>query len=428
MICPKSYNTCARGMILVDVLVAMSLVVFFVSIFSATIFSARKSFDRAHARMKDLVAQGLASSSLSPSPTLLPSVLPVSSAPVCSSDFMAADSSSLVSPAITNISLPVSSMTPLTHLEVRDGMAFVSSDSNAAADPDLFVFDINEANARLISSINTGPGISSFVLVGKRIFASASSMAAQLHIIDFAGVTSPSGPILTKKFQLPLPYATATPPYATAISFDVDADTANYSGRVYLGTEKWVSDEFAVIDVTDPLTPIWQRGLEISSQVNDIKVDSGISYIANAGQKQLLQDVLGGEFSPSGWPRQAGQVLSFFEGRLVFGRTSGGYDIATDHELFVWASSTATATGHTLGVADSSKNIPGGVYGIVQDKNHIYVVTRQAGKEFQIFDSALTSSTTFSLPTQPHSMTCDGATLYVLSNTSPTIYAISFTK
>ena len=434
MTCQRSYNTFTEGMILVDVLVAMSLVTLFVAMFSSTTFSTEQSFIRARERMATLMASSSSMNNLFSLNLTSPIFVPVSSSPTCSTDFMHGS----ISPIITEIQLPISPAIPLTHLEVRDGIAFVSTDSNVASDPDLFVIDI--LNSSIISSINTGPGISSFALIGKRIFAAAASTAAQLHVIDFSSTTLPSTPFLSKKYQLPLPYATATPPYATAISFGFGSKP-----QIYLGTERWDGDELAVINVSNPVVPVWQDGLEVGSKVNDIEVDTSTSslggvYISNASQNQLIRADLGStvaapelniteKFSSSGWSRQEGKVTSIFSDNLVFGRTSGGYDIVTDHELFSWASTTPPINlliQDVLSGTYTSKNIPGGVYGIIQDANHIYLITRQVGKEFQIFDKTLAIGSSFLLTTQPQSMTCDGEILYVLSHTSPIIYAISF--
>ena len=423
-----------EGIILVDVLLAMSLAAFFVAIFSSAFYSVEHSFERAHERMSALVT-----GDTEPTSPSLPIYVPVSNMPICSTDFTGSTSTLLLapSPMVKIIHLPISSTIPLTHLEVRKDMAFISGDSSIASDPDLFVVDIggswqtgivsSEApTSSLVSSIDTGPGISSFALVGKRIFASAASAAAQLHVVSFIGTSSPTQPLIEDKYKLPLPYATATPPYATAISFELDKSVA----EIYLGTEKWDGDEFSTIDVSRPSSPVWRSGLDIDSKVNDITVASGTAYISNANQNQLIQADANTwvGFSPSGWLRQEGEVASLYNGRIVFGRTSGGYDISTDHELFSWATTTTIVANNAPSISGnfSSKNIPGGVYGIVQDQKLIYVITHQTGKEFQVLDTTLSTSMAFSLPSQPKSMTCDGDTIYVLSRTSSDIYAITF--
>ena len=126
------------------------------------------------------------------------------------------------------------------------------------------------------------------------------------------------------------------------------------------------------------------------------------AYIAAAGEGQMrMVDVsdpsqprIVSSFSPSGWTRQEGRTLNTFEGTLYFGRTSGGFDITTDHELFTWPD----ASQNPLPMA-SSTNIPGGVYGIIPDRKQTFIFTRSG-----------------SLPFQPQSATCDGRRMYILSH------------
>ena len=75
-----------------------------------------------------------------------------------------------------------------------------------------------------------------------------------------------------------------------------------------------------------------------------------------------------------------------------------------------------------------SRNIPGGVYGIVADRHRIYAATRTVNQEFSIFDRTLASSTAsyYQLPVAPQTITCDEDRLYILSHTAPVIYEVSF--
>jgi hypothetical protein len=339
--------------------------------------------------------------------------------PLCSIDF--SDKDIVVS--ITPIMLPINPLLPLTDLQVRNGIAYVSDDSSTASDPDLFIIDFKDKNnPKVLSSINTGPGIAAFAIAGMRIYAAAASVAAQLHIIRMDSLSSLA---LESKYKLSPPYATATEPIASAIFFDKD--------KIYLGTEKWDGDEFSIIDVSNPLVPIKISSLETGSKINDIFVRDGFAYVAASDEKQLrivdisqpAMPMLTDSFSPSGWLRQEGKRVSSFEGALDFGRTSGGYNIITDHEAFEWASSSALLS---INGTYNSVDIPGGVYGIVTDRSHIYLATRQVNKEFQIFDRSLsiTTALAYSLPVAPQALTCDGDHLYILAATAPVIYEISF--
>jgi len=365
--------------------------------------------------------------------------------PLCAVDFMNNSEATNIAthnhtPIFIKIPLPIPNNQPLTHLEVRDHIAYISTDASQASDPDLYLIDIHNIDSpQILSSINTGPGIVAFVIVGKHIFAAAASTASQLHNIVISGSASSSVSLsLESKYKLPLPYATATPPYATAIG---------YSNKyLYLGTEKWDGAEFSIIDIMDPTQPAIVDTLEIGNKVNDIQVHDNNVYVSAAGIGQLRlvktynpnnYSNSSSEFSPSGWSRQEGKTISIFENNLIFGRTSGGYDIPTDPEIFYWASTSVASWSLPFSQGNSKTiNIPGGVYGIIQDRFNTYISTRQSGMEFIEFSNDISSSTQmfslasstnyYHIPIQPRSMTCDGHTIYILANDSPTIYAINF--
>ena len=239
-----------------------------------------------------------------------------------------------------------------------------------------------------------------------------------MHVIRLDALSSP---VLETKFKLPLPYATATAPFASSIFYDKD--------KIYLGTEKWDGDEFDIVDVSDPAHPAEVGGFETGTKINGIYIRNDIAYLADSDQYQLrlvdvhdpADPVLVNASSPSGWQRQEGQSLDLFEDSLSFARTSGGFDIPTDFEAFAWATTSLSSL-----MNPAQLNDPGGVYGIVTDRSHLFLGTRQSGKEFQIFDRSLLASTTFPLPASVQSMTCDDDSIYILGHTAPVIYQITF--
>ena len=236
--------------------------------------------------------------------------------------------------SIMPIMLPIDPALSLTDLIVRDGVAYISADSPKAADPDLLVVDISsEKSPVMISAINTGPGLAAITMAGRYIYGAARSAAAQLHVIK---VDSPSSLSLVSRYKLPLPEASTSPPIGSAIFYD--------TGKLYLGTEKWDGQELSIIDIHVPEEPSKISGLKIDSKVNAILVMNGIVYIATSGQGQLtyadvsdpVRPFVASMFSPSGWQRQDGKSLASFEGSVILGRTSGGFNIIADKELFFW--------------------------------------------------------------------------------------------
>jgi len=317
---------------------------------------------------------------------------------------------------IEPIVLPIDALLPLTDLQVRNGIAYVTSDSNKQSDPDLFVFDIRDAkHPRLLSSINTGPGLRSLVVAGRYVHAAAASTAAQLHVIRLNDMSNIQ---LSKKYQLPLPEASTSPPVGTVIWYD--------DQRIYLGTEKWDGQEFAVIDIRNPENPTYLGGFETGSKVTDVFVRNGIGYVTASDQYQMrMFDVRTQNpaavhtFSPSGWQRQEGVSVIGFEEGVLLGRTSGGFDIIADTEVFLWPD--AISTPHT-------QNIPGGLYGAVLSRSNVFAITHTNNQELSVFDRTLSTTTAsyHSLPVLPQAITCDLDKIYILAKTTPAIYAVTF--
>ncbi len=338
----------------------------------------------------------------------------------------------LLVPQITPIVLLIDPSIPLTDLEAINDHMYISTDSSRASDPDIIMADISDPSHLILDAeLNTGPGIASIVVAGNRIYAAMTSRTAQLQIISIPFIGSMN---VESSYKLPLPYATATPPLGGAIFYE--------KNRVYLGTEKWDGEEFTIIDVTNPGAPLKIGGYETGSKIGSIYVRNGIAYVTASDEKQLrvidVHDptnlILFDSYSPSGWERQEGKALSFFEDSLGWGRTSGGFNIKTDHELFSWGTSTITSyqKQNHLPLSNPeelrSSDVPGGIYGIVPDRSFVYVATKQFGKELQIYDKSLSTTTmkSISLPATPQTMVCDGDSLYILAATAPVIYKVTF--
>lgn len=457
------------GIILIDIVLALTLATIFVAIISTEFMSARMIFDRAQNREtflnyfetdpnnlqsnsqpfgNDLIQKdrsGFIDVSLYGNANLSDS----KSTPFCSVDYF---NDNVVGSygfgqstnhlehldrdiKITPITLPINPSLPLTDFQIRNGIAYVSADSYLASDPDLLVIDFRDLNIpKLISSINTGPGITAIALADNHIYAAAPSTAAQLQIIRLNDLSS-TGLVLENKYKLPLPTASTTSTKGSSVFY--------YKNKIYLGTEKWDGDELSVIDITDMTNPDKIGGFETGGKIKDIFIHNDLAYLAGADLQQLrildisnpTNPILVSSFSPSGSTRQEGNTVSTFENSLNFGRTSGGFNIVTDQEFFGFNSASSSSSSKSL--LYSSLDIPGGVYGIVQDRQHVFLATRQLNKEFQIYTFSTSTSNSsivlatsslkfYSLPVAPQKMTCDGDLLYILSATAPVIYAISF--
>lgn len=452
MIFPKHYKD--KGLILVDILLALSLGTLFTIILFESSALSRMIFENAKEReniIKEYESKAFEFTNLLPGEKVdideisstarwygndrietkidiakkiifnfvkpYPTNSLTNKNPICSTNFFRKGTMISIIP----IMLPVDPLLPLSDMEVRNNISYISIDSNRASDPDLIVVNIaSSSNPIILSSINTGPGIASLSLVNNRIFAAITSTVSQLQSIKINQINNIS---LENKYKLPLPSTTTVPTIASAISY--------YKNYVYLGTEKWDGEEFNILDVSD-LSKITKMGsLEIGSKINDIFIWNDLAYLATAARDQLIvvdiKDIQNprilSTFSPSGWSRQEGKRVSTFEENISFGRTSGGFDIKTDHELFSSASTSLENLDFRV-----SRNMPGGIYGIVQDRFYTYIISREPGRELQIFSSDITTEPieSYSLPVAPQILTCDNDKLYVLANSAPILYEISF--
>lgn len=290
-----------------------------------------------------------------------------------------------------------------TDTVVRNSIVYLTANSSIQAQSDFFVIDAHDySNLNIISSLNTGPGLSAITVAGPYAYVANSSSVSQLQIID---IHDRQNPFVLSQLKIPLPTATTTAPKASSIFYK--------NGYVYLGTYKWDGPEFYIINVLNPSHPIIIGSYKTNTLVNSIYVDNDKAYLATSNISQMIildlydktNPISIYSFSPSGWQTQEGKILDLFEGILTLGRTVGGFNNISNHEAFIFP--TTTSKNYT------SRDIPGGVYGSLMRNSYIYLITHSFGNEFQIWDSTLTNKIfERSLGITPVKMSCDWSNLY----------------
>ncbi len=291
-----------------------------------------------------------------------------------------------------------------TDLEVRNGIAYVTADSSSATSHDLFIIDIRDPTSpNIITSQNTGPGLAAIEVAGPYIFAANLGTTHQLQIFD---IHSRDSPLLISKLKLPTPDVSTTPVFASSIFYS--------NKKIFLGTQKWDGNEFSIIDVEDPFFPKYLGGFNTNTLVSDILVKGDTAYLANSNDHQMsILDISNpnqiqetGAFSPPGYQTQEGKYISFFEGRLSFSRTTGGFNVAAHHEIFIFGTTSQVQEEY-------SHDIPGGVYGTIMRQPFIFLATRSPGHEFQVWNEKV-SEKIFDMPLGffPQKMVCDRDSLY----------------
>jgi hypothetical protein len=314
----------------------------------------------------------------------------------------------------TSAALPISPSNSVTDLSVKDGFAYISTDSSSSTDPDLFIFDMNDAaDPKFVSSLNTGPGLAALTVAGPYIFASNKGSIDQLQIID---IHDRSHPMIISQAKVPMDIASSTAPNGSAIFYD--------KGFVYLGTEKGDSPEFTVWNVADPAHPILAGRYEIGNKVEKIFVDGTRAYVAGTGANQLMifdvsdptDSVLLETLAPSGWQTQSGRTLDLFEGELILGRDTGGYNNTANPEFILYDASDMVSN---VAITErSSFDEPGGIYGVISRSPVFLVLTHRTSGQFRSDDGLGTTSAAYSILGVPAAMSCDWGDIYVVSNNS----------
>ncbi len=307
---------------------------------------------------------------------------------------------------------------PSTDLEARNGYVYLTTDSTISSSPDFYIINIRDPeNPLILSSLNTGPGLSAIEVAGPYVFVARASTVSQLQIIDIHDRTNP---IVISELKLPLPTSSTTAPFATSIFY--------HKGYVYLGTTKWNGAEFSVINVDDVRAPIVVGQFETGTLINDIYVRDDIVFLATSDEKQVrvlnISDTsnptLINSFSPSGWQTQEGKTIEYFEGGYSLGRTVGGFNVLTNYEIYSFI--TSDEDGSINFDNNIRKDIPGGVYGILFRPEMIIILTHMLNKELQIFNSTLsTKLLEIPLESQPVRMACDGTNLVFATGDSRAI-------
>ena len=165
--------------------------------------------------------------------------------------------------------------------------------TTAKSDATLLIFDISSTTRPIyLSSVDnatsTKQGVSSVALSGNYLYAANANKSnfgtckqgpacSQLQIFD---ITNPTAPIDTKNFEL----STTSGAFATGSGGQsIGKSIAYANGFIYLGLSKTGSasgEEFNIIDIHNPRTPIWLGGFPVGRTINQIVIRGTRAYLA----------------------------------------------------------------------------------------------------------------------------------------------------
>lgn len=306
-----------------------------------------------------------------------------------------------------------------TDIDSRLKKVYLTTNPSAANKPDFYIFDVSDPNPAShqlpqLSSLNTGNGLEAVKISGNYAYVANRSINAQLQIID---ISNPQNPSVIRNFKIP---GVTGSGYGKSIFYK--------NGFVYLGLYKTAGPEFNIIDVSDPLNPVYRGGWEVNARVNAIHIKDNIAYLATPApdpptpKKENLSvlDISDpsnivriNTFSTAIAETQSGQSIFLDGNKLYFGRAVGGVDNVNNHELFI------------LDVSDpyniimlGSKNIGATVNAMTLRGGRLFMLTGEPNLGFQIWDVGNPANITLYSSkniqqTSTGGMDCEGNIIYV---------------
>lgn len=258
-----------------------------------------------------------------------------------------------------------------TGIDEKNKFVYMSVDPSLANDPDFFIFDNQNLSTTpiQISSLNTGPGLSSIDIAGSYAYVSNDSKNGQLQIID---ISDPHNPTLTNTLNVV--------PGGTDIN-SVGNKVFYYDSKIFLGLKKNNYAEFYVIDATN-LNIL--GSYEVGASINAIYVKNNYAYIATPNTEELsivninpssfqFMKRVGGFDAPSGSGN--GKSLQIIGNTLYLGRTVGNKE-------FYILDITDPINPNVLGLYDVNSSIND----LVVVGPYAFLITGTTGAEIQILN------------------------------------------
>lgn len=330
-----------------------------------------------------------------------------------------------------------SSTNPLAALDTHRGILVAALASTSVKTNDaLFLFDISNPtlSPRYIGGIDPNPsgtdGINAIVVAGRYAYAASAhdanfktckpgSNCAQLHIID---ISNPANPIVVVNYLLATSSAPAVLGNMTSSGQAIGRALYYQNGYLFFGLSKTASGpEFNILDVHDPLHPLWVGGYQVGASINQIVVRTGYAYLAtdDKSREAIVLDVhdvahptLAASFDPRGTlGYEVGESVGFV-GDVLFAGMSFSFGFSELYALDQSSFPSISTRGATP--------IGASVMKIIAEGSHIFLVT-STSRQFQVRDGSIPSTlpliSQLSLPGIGVALGCEGNTLFAASNT-----------
>ncbi len=305
-----------------------------------------------------------------------------------------------------------------TDIDVVGSYAYITSNGALASSPDLFIFDISDiSNVTLLSTLNTGPGLSGVQVASNSAYVANTSISGQLQIID---IQSRSKPILLTSYKIPGNYGSSTP-IGTSVFYK--------HNKVFFGTDKNDIEELYYIDVSNPQNLEVLHREEIGNGINDIFAFKDKVYVASPHKDELKVFSISSE----------GALLPFYSYNDP-GATGNGKRLSLFLDTLFLGKTKTFDKEELLGFSDISKSphiysrskTGASVQGVLLYGNVLFSLLRNTLDGFIIFATSSSTktfirqnTTPISFPGFPLVMDCDQDLFAVISENSSVITFIS---
>lgn len=296
---------------------------------------------------------------------------------------------------------------------VRGNYIYLTTNSASTTEPDFYVISIKEKNnPKIISKLDTGPGLVSISVAGYMAYVANTSINSQAQAID---ISNPYSPVLKWSFKAPESQGTST-----VLGKSIVSD----GSRIFLGTTKNVGSElFSLSSDTGEL----QGQREINAGVNGLYFDAINLYVTTPVDPELMVfdvstsstfNLISQYDAPGGSGN--GKSIELFNDNIFMGRTLGGKELS----WLSYLNTNLDAPPMSPQIAlDNEQKIGATVDGIISSNNTLYIITGHAQKELQVwkkdvYTKTLSPSQTIDLPSRAVGIGCSENYLYVAQNTA----------
>jgi hypothetical protein len=308
--------------------------------------------------------------------------------------------------------LNIESGNSITGVATLGDFVYVSADGATSSLPDLYVVDVSDIqNPKIVSRLNTGPGIASVAAAGHHVFA-ANAGSYQMQVID---VTDPVHPMLVSQAKLPGAIISGSSGFGQSVHF--------YDNKMYVGLVKNAGFEFFIVDVSNPQSPVALGSYEIGSTVNDVDVQGNRAVVVTPGQTSVfLLDVSDPatvseivHTSLGGWQTQGAKSVEMLGPNVSIGRTLGGfYSPYTEYMLL---------NKDLVSSTTASLKINASVEDILAFNDYLYIATSDVVAAFQILHEGVVKSAT-TLSSRGVALTCNSKAMYVVTQVNQDFFHI----